>query len=133
MNRKSERLPFGLRSNFLFFIAALKSLWRDFSRFITKTYSRLILRLDPQRNAIQSFLALILLKEWVLRGGALGMCGGYLSFAGIQASAKYYRTPIEEILPVQIHTFDDRVEAPQGVQPEIVDHDHPAVSGISGK
>ncbi len=75
---------------------------------------------------------LILIKQWVERGGGLGMCGGYLSFAGIYASAKYYRTPIEDVLPVNIHTFDDRVEAPQGIQPEIVDINHPVVSSISG-
>ncbi|MFA6682586.1 MAG: glutamine amidotransferase, partial [Sphaerochaeta sp.] len=57
---------------------------------------------------------LLLIKEWVEGGGGFCMCGGYLSFAGIQGLAKYYRTPIEEILPVSIHTFDDRVETPEG-------------------
>jgi uncharacterized membrane protein len=75
---------------------------------------------------------LILLKDWVNQGGALGMCGGYLSFSGLQATAKYFRTPVEEILPVRIHTFDDRVEAPQGVQPVIVDPNHPIIAGITG-
>jgi uncharacterized membrane protein len=75
---------------------------------------------------------LIVLKEWVNQGGALGMCGGYLSFAGLNATAKYFRTPIEDILPVRIHTFDDRVEAPQGIQPKIVDAKHPIVDGIKG-
>ncbi len=74
-----------------------------------------------------------LLREWVERGGGLGMCGGYLSFAGIYASAKYYRTPVEAILPVRIHTFDDRVEAPQGLRPEVVDSAHPVVAGIGGE
>jgi uncharacterized membrane protein len=72
-----------------------------------------------------------LLKNWVQNGGGLAMCGGYLSFAGIYASAKYYRTPIEQILPVSIHPFDDRVEAPEGVCPEVVDTAHPIVQGIS--
>lgn len=72
-----------------------------------------------------------LLNSWVHKGGALCMCGGYLSFAGIQASAKYYRTPIEEVLPVDIYTFDDRVEAPEGVQVEIVDPSHPIVADVS--
>jgi uncharacterized membrane protein len=35
------------------------------------------------------------------------MCGGYYSFAGIYGAAKYYRSPIEDILPVNIYTFDD--------------------------
>ena len=64
---------------------------------------------------------LALLRQWVEAGGGLGMCGGYLSFAGIYASAKYYRTPIEAILPVNLFTFDDRVEVPEGAQPELVD------------
>lgn len=74
-----------------------------------------------------------LLQTWVENGGGLAMCGGYLSFAGIYASAKYYRTPIEAILPVNIHTFDDRVETPEGVIAEITNPNHPILSGISGK
>ncbi len=72
-----------------------------------------------------------LLRDWVQSGGGLGMCGGYYSFAGIYAGAKYYRTAIEEVLPVDIYTFDDRVETPQGVVPELVDADHAIVEGIS--
>ena len=75
---------------------------------------------------------LMLLKEWVLDGGGLAMCGGYYSFAGIGASAKYYRTAVEEILPVSIHTFDDRVEIPEGVVPVVLRHEHPVVRGIQG-
>ena len=55
-----------------------------------------------------------LIRQWVQEGGALCMCGGYLSFAGFEAKAKYFRTPIEDVLPVNIYTFDDRVEAPEG-------------------
>lgn len=73
-----------------------------------------------------------LLQEWVGQGGALVMCGGYYSFAGIYGSAKYYRTPIEEVLPVTMHTFDDRVEAPEGAVAELVQPDHPVVRGIAG-
>ena len=74
-----------------------------------------------------------LLKTWVENGGGLAMAGGYLSFAGIYASAKYYRTPIEDILPVSIHTFDDRIEAPEGVIAEVVNTDHPILAGLSGE
>ncbi|MEP6985100.1 MAG: glutamine amidotransferase [Chloroflexota bacterium] len=74
-----------------------------------------------------------LLKTWVENGGGLGMCGGYMSFAGINAAAKYYRSPIEAILPVNIHTFDDRVEAPEGVIGQIVDAKHPILDGITGE
>jgi uncharacterized membrane protein len=74
-----------------------------------------------------------LLKDYVADGGGLAMCGGYLSFAGIYASAKYYRTPIEEILPVGIHTFDDRVETPQGTRISVREPGHPVLEGIKGE
>jgi uncharacterized membrane protein len=73
---------------------------------------------------------LSLLREWVNAGGGLAMCGGYYSFAGIYAGAKYYRTPVEEVLPVNIYTFDDRKESPEGLVPELVDAAHPIVQGI---
>jgi len=71
------------------------------------------------------------LKEWVHDGGGLAMCGGYYSFAGIYGAAKFYRTPIEEVLPVNIYTFDDRVERPEGPLPEILKPEHPIVEGIA--
>ena len=58
------------------------------------------------------------------------MCGGYYSFAGMYGAAKYYRTVVEEVLPVTIHPFDDRAETPEGVQAEIVPPDHPIVAGL---
>jgi uncharacterized membrane protein len=73
-----------------------------------------------------------LLEQWVLAGGGLAMCGGYYSFAGIYGAAKYYRTPIEELLPVRIHPFDDRLEVPEGVVPETVRPGHPLLEGIGG-
>ncbi len=71
-----------------------------------------------------------LLAEWVNGGGGLAMAGGYFSFAGIYGAAKYYLTPIEEILPVSIHCFDDRLETPEGTSPEVVDSSHPIVENI---
>jgi uncharacterized membrane protein len=74
-----------------------------------------------------------LLKTWTENGGGLAMCGGYMSFAGINATAKYFRSPIEAVLPVNLYTFDDRVEAPEGVVGNVVDPAHPIVSGIPGE
>lgn len=74
-----------------------------------------------------------LLKQYVENGGGLAMCGGYLSFAGIYASAKYFRTPIEEVLPVNIYTFDDRVETPQGTRIEVLEPNHPILKGMEGE
>jgi len=82
------------------------------------------LRGQPSPNRLS------LLRQWVEAGGGLGMCGGYLSFAGIYASAKYYRTPIEAVLPVNLFTFDDRVELPEGAQVQLVDANHPIVAGM---
>lgn len=74
-----------------------------------------------------------LIRDWVKDGGALVMCGGYYSFQGINAGAFYHRTPIEETLPVSISPYDDRVEVPEGVSAEVLDPDHPVVSGIEGQ
>lgn len=74
-----------------------------------------------------------LLQSWVEQGGGLAMCGGYLSFAGIYASAKFFRTPIEAVLPVNIHTFDDRVEVPEGAQVTVTDPTHSILDGVDSE
>jgi len=53
---------------------------------------------------------LALIKEYVSQGGGLVMAGGYLSFQGIYGTARYHRTPIEEVLPVSMLAIDDRIE-----------------------
>lgn len=58
-----------------------------------------------------------LLAEWVRDGGALGMIGGYMSFAGKGGQARYRMTPLADVLPVEIARADDRVEAPGGATP----------------
>lgn len=70
------------------------------------------------------------LREWVHTGGGLMMAGGYLSFQGFQAKANYHATPIEEILPVEILAFDDRVEAPEGVRGTLTDVPHAVTAGL---
>lgn len=59
-----------------------------------------------------------LLGEWVADGGALGMLGGYTSFAGEGGAAGYARTELADVLPVDIAHHDDRVEAPEGAIPQ---------------
>jgi uncharacterized membrane protein len=76
---------------------------------------------------------LSLIKEYVEQGGGFCMAGGYLSFAGFEAKAKYFRTPIEEILPVSIYTFDDRVETPEGTEVFLNDPTHQIVKDIKGQ
>lgn len=70
-----------------------------------------------------------LLSDWVIDGGALMMAGGYLSFQGFQAKANYAGTALEDVLPVTIHRYDDRVEAPEGVHGTVVT-DHPITNGL---
>ncbi len=69
-------------------------------------------------------------RDYVAKGGGLIMVGGYLSFQGIEAKARYHNTPIEEVLPVMMQAGDDRRETPQGIMPRVVLHDHPIVGGL---
>ncbi|WP_416840410.1 glutamine amidotransferase [Haloferax sp. DFSO52] len=62
-----------------------------------------------------------LLAEYVADGGALGMIGGYMSFAGKGGQARYAQTALADVLPVEIARVDDRVEAPAGPQPMATD------------
>lgn len=75
---------------------------------------------------------LTVIRDWVSAGGGLAMAGGYLSFQGINASARYRGTPVEEVLPVRISPWDDRMEIPEGAFASIDRPDHPIVAGIDG-
>ena len=72
------------------------------------------------------------LKAYVEAGGALAMVGGYYSFQGINGGARYHGTPVEEVLPVDILPYDDRVEAPEGFVPVIKQKGHPILAGFRG-
>ena len=71
-----------------------------------------------------------MVTDFVERGGGFVMVGGYLSFAGINGIARYHGTVIEEVLPVAISPYDDRVEVVAGFRFEIVDPAHPIVAGL---
>jgi uncharacterized membrane protein len=73
---------------------------------------------------------LALLRNWVHAGGGLVMVGGYLTFQGIEAKGFYAGTPVEEALPVTISRYDDRIEAPQGVTPEVRVGKHPLAADL---
>ena len=71
-----------------------------------------------------------LLRDYVLAGGGLVMVGGYLSFQGFEAKAAYSGTPLEEVLPVTIFPYDDRLEAPEGLEVEVNLPGHPILRDI---
>jgi uncharacterized membrane protein len=73
-----------------------------------------------------------LIKEYVAAGGGLMMVGGYYSFQGINGGARYRGTPVEEVLPVEILPYDDRVEVPEGFTPMIKEAKHPILAHIRG-
>ena len=72
------------------------------------------------------------IKEYVLKGGALMMIGGYLSFSGVDAKARYGATPIQDVLPVECLEVDDRREHAEGVRGKIL-KEHQLTKGIVGQ
>ena len=73
-----------------------------------------------------------LIKAWVERGGGLLMVGGYFSFQGIDGKARWRKTPVEDVLPVTCHPWDDRVEMPEGAVADILQPDHQVLAGLDG-
>lgn len=71
-----------------------------------------------------------ILRDYVLSGGGLLMVGGYLSFSGIDAKARYADSPLADILPVEILRTDDRAEHPEGATIAVLDAGHPALGGV---
>ena len=72
-------------------------------------------------------------KKFVESGGGLVMSGGWMSFQGYQGRASYHGTPIEDVLPVKISEWDDRVEVTEGIAPDILKENHPILSDIPSK
>ncbi|XCP84385.1 glutamine amidotransferase [Roseburia hominis] len=70
-----------------------------------------------------------LIRDYVLEGGALLMIGGYLTFSGVDAKGKWHDTAVQEVLPVEILTVDDRMEHCEGIRPVTV-KEHEALRGV---
>jgi uncharacterized membrane protein len=70
------------------------------------------------------------IRDYVLAGGGFVMVGGYMTFQGIDGKARYARTAVEEVLPVTMQAADDRIEAPQGLVPQVSDAAHPIIAGL---
>ena len=90
----------------------------------------LLLSPDTFVRSLSAPNRLVLLRDWVAAGGGLVMVGGYLTFQGIEAKGHYAGSPVEEALPVTLHYHDDRIEAPQGVTPEVSAPDHPLAANL---
>jgi uncharacterized membrane protein len=70
-----------------------------------------------------------LIRDYVLNGGSLLMIGGYLTFSGIDAKGKWHDTAVQEVLPVEVLTVDDRQEHCEGIAPK-VGGSHPALNSL---
>lgn len=71
-----------------------------------------------------------LISQYVAAGGGLLMVGGYLTFSGIDAKARWGHCPLAAALPVEVLDRDDRVELPDGAEPKVV-ADHPVVATLA--
>ncbi len=70
---------------------------------------------------------LALIADYVRQGGGLVMVGGYMSFSGIDGRARFGMSPLADVLPVNMLTYDDRIEAPDGLTPQVDIPDHPVL------
>src|SRR5450432_4946511 len=79
-----------------------------YSAVILSDISALNLLMTPEsRQGHASVNRLGLLCEYVRSGGSLMMAGGYTSFQGMEAQARYHETPIEDCLPVICLPYSD--------------------------
>ncbi len=90
----------------------------------------LLLHPETTKNSKRTPNRLDVIKNYVKSGGALIMIGGYMSFQGIEGKANYHNTAIEEILPVEIASADDRVEVPEGICPHCLNPNHKTMAGL---
>lgn len=70
-----------------------------------------------------------LMRRFVENGKGLLMVGGYLTFSGIDAKARWGRSPLGPALPVEILDRDDRVEISGGAEPQVI-ADHEVVRSL---
>ncbi len=74
-----------------------------------------------------------LLRDWTAEGGGLAMIGGYFSFQGIDGRARWHRTAVEEVLPVECLPYDDRIEVPEGFRADVHGPlSHAILKGVEG-
>lgn len=72
------------------------------------------------------------IAQYVADGGSFLMVGGYMSFSGFEGKARFHGTGIEQLLPITMMGYDDRIEAPAGVTPAVQAGDHPVLAEVPG-
>ena len=70
------------------------------------------------------------IRQFVQNGGGLLMVGGWLSFQGRFGHGMWHESPVEEALPVEFSSGDDRIETPEGAIVKIVNPDHALMKDI---
>lgn len=106
----------------------------EYSAIVISDVGALSLLYTPEtRMGRRSVNRLELLRQWVDDGGALMMVGGYTGFQGMDGSAMFHGTAIEECLPVEIDSAPDGLEAPEGLDPVVVDANHPVLAGVTSQ
>ena len=104
----------------------------NYSAIVISDVGALSLLYTPEtRIGQRSVNRLELLRDWVEQGGALMMAGGYTCFQGMTGSAMFHGTPVEECLPVEIQPGPDGLEAPEGLDPVVIDASHPVMQGLT--
>ncbi len=99
---------------------------------ILSDVSALNLLYTPESRAGQpSVNRLSLLVDYVKQGGSLMMAGGYTSFQGMDASARFHDTPLEDCLPVSCLPYADGVEIPEGLIARSVLSRHRLLDGMT--
>lgn len=119
----SEDFPFYMEDLEIYDLVVLSDIGANTLLLPSRTFSHS----QPCPNRLD------LIREYVSNGGALLMIGGYLTFQGIDAKGRYHGTPVEECLPVELSSVDDRMEMPQGFRPYITNPDHEILTGIPGE
>ncbi len=103
----------------------------QYSAVVISDVGALSLLYTPEtRTGQRSVNRLELLRHWVEHGGGLMMAGGYTGFQGMDGSAMFHGTAVEDCMPVEISPHPDGLEAPEGLDPLIVDAIHPVLAGL---
>jgi uncharacterized membrane protein len=83
-------------------------------------------------DAIPGPNLLRIVKEFVVGGGGLLYCGGWMTFQGYQGVGNWHGTPVTDVLPVDLRPiFDDRVERPEGGEVVVHDVTHPTTAHLA--